>query len=230
MKIIVEMVYNYAFLFDLINVIALILNLLMLLPKNRVWHDYIICFYGGFLAGIVILFVSLESIFVACFGSVCCSLLLIYLHNKFNSRIYIPFVIILFKILLVFGMTIFEKEYSLHMFHFYVILMLVSVLVFFVVTIMHKFSQRQKYYLVKLFALLETSGVIVQLYRRDYVSFVKFLDNRTDSVSFFLYLLRVDFWIFDYQYLYILCFLFLLFGYAIFIHSIKFFKTNKTKI
>lgn len=70
MKIIVEMVYNYAFLFDLINVIALILNLLMLLPKNRVWHDYIICFYGGFLAGIVILFVSLESIFVACFGSV----------------------------------------------------------------------------------------------------------------------------------------------------------------
>ncbi|WP_207664019.1 hypothetical protein, partial [Clostridium sp. AM49-4BH] len=59
---------------------------------------------------------------------------------------------------------------------------------------------RQQLGLIRLFALLEISGGVIQLYKNDFLSFGKDLYDRQESVSLFLYLLRVDFWIFDYQY------------------------------
>lgn len=101
------------------------------------------------------------------------------------------------------------------MFDFYLILMCISVFVFGIINRLHELSMRQQLGLIRLFALLEISGGVIQLYKNDFLSFGKDLYDRQESVSLFLYLLRVDFWIFDYQYLYIICFLFVLFIYII---------------
>ena len=74
---------------------------------------------------------------------------------------------------------------------------------------------RQQLGLIRLFALLEISGGVIQLYKNDFLSFGKDLYDRQESVSLFLYLLRVDFWIFDYQYLYVICFFVLLLVYLV---------------
>ncbi len=161
------------------------------------------------------LFVVFENILVADLGCILLTVAFIYLHNKLETRIYMPLLIMIYKILLVIGITFFSEQYSLHMFDFYLILMCISVFVFGIINRLHELSMRQQLGLIRLFALLEISGGVIQLYKNDFLSFGKDLYDRQESVSLFLYLLRVDFWIFDYQYLYIICFLFVLFIYII---------------
>lgn len=216
MTIIIEIIHNYTIVLELVNILVLIINLsLLLFQKKNKWYDYIILLYGGVLFGLIPLFVVFENILVADLGCILLTVAFIYLHNKLETRIYMPLLIMIYKILLVIGITFFSEQYSLHMFDFYLILMCISVFVFGIINRLHELSMRQQLGLIRLFALLEISGGVIQLYKNDFLSFGKDLYDRQESVSLFLYLLRVDFWIFDYQYLYIICFLFVLFIYII---------------
>lgn len=216
MTIIIEIIHNYTIVLELVNILVLIINLsLLLFQKKNKWYDYIILLYGGFLFVLIPLFVVFENILVADLGCILLTVAFIYLHNKLETRIYMPLLIMIYKILLVIGITFFSEQYSLHMFDFYLILMCISVFVFGIINRLHELSMRQQLGLIRLFALLEISGGVIQLYKNDFLSFGKDLYDRQESVSLFLYLLRVDFWIFDYQYLYIICFLFVLFIYII---------------
>ena len=215
MTIIIEIIHNYTIVLELVNILVLIINLsLLLFQKKNKWYDYIILLYG-FLFGLIPLFVVFENILVADLGCILLTVAFIYLHNKLETRIYMPLLIMIYKILLVIGITFFSEQYSLHMFDFYLILMCISVFIFGIINRLHELSMRQQLGLIRLFALLEISGGVIQLYKNDFLSFGKDLYDRQESVSLFLYLLRVDFWIFDYQYLYIICFLFVLFIYII---------------
>ena len=68
---------------------------------------YIILLYGGFLFGLIPLFVVFENILVADLGCILLTVAFIYLHNKLETRIYMPLLIMIYKILLVIGITFF---------------------------------------------------------------------------------------------------------------------------
>lgn len=93
--------------------------------------------------------------------------------------------------------------------------MFISVMLFCIINLLCDYSYDRQYLVIKLFALLELSGVLIQLYRIDLTYFEKDLFDNKVSISLFLYLLKVDFWIFDYQYIYIMCFFILLLMYLI---------------
>ena len=127
MTIIIEIIHNYTIVLELVNILVLIINLsLLLFQKKNKWYDYIILLYGGFLFGLIPLFVVFENILVADLGCILLTVAFIYLHNKLETRIYMPLLIMIYKILLVIGITFFSEQYSLHMFDFYLILMCIS--------------------------------------------------------------------------------------------------------
>ena len=172
MTIIIEIIHNYTIVLELVNILVLIINLsLLLFQKKNKWHDYIILLYGGFLFGLIPLFVVFENILVADLGCILLTVAFIYLHNKLETRIYMPLLIMIYKILLVIGITFFLEQYSLHMFDFYLILMCISVFVFGIINQLHELSMRQQLGLIRLFALLEISGGVIQLYKNDFLSF-----------------------------------------------------------
>lgn len=225
MEVIRKLIQDYTILFVFVNILEGILSLYLLLsPKKREWFDSVICLYGGFLFGMVPAFLILEDIFVAL---ICCMLLsaaFIFVQNKLKTGLYLPLGILIFKILLIAGITLLADQYSSNMFGFYLKVMFVSVLVFCVINIPYEVPAEQQHCIIRLFALSQLSGAIIQFYRNDYIAFDKGLYDIKESVSFFLYLLKVDFWIFDYQYPYIMCFLVLLFIYFIWRKSISYFK------
>ena len=51
-----------------------------------------------------------------------------------------PLLIMIYKILLVIGITFFLEQYSLHMFDFYLILMCISVFVFGIINQLHELN------------------------------------------------------------------------------------------
>lgn len=93
--------------------------------------------------------------------------------------------------------------------------MCISVFVFGIINQLHELSMRQQLGLIRLFALLEISGGVIQLYKNDFLSFGKDLYDRQESVSLFLYLLRVDFGYLIINifilYAFCLCYLYILF-------------------
>lgn len=214
METVTNIIHDYTFVFDLVNILELIMSLLLLIfSGKRKWPDYIVCFYGGFLFGIIPFLVILENIFVAFIGSFILSLTIMFLQKKLNTKLYIPLEILLFKILLIVGIAFFDEQYSFNKLSFYLIVMLVSLFVFLIINIPYEVPMEQQHVIITLFALLELSGGILQFYRNDYIAFEKDLFSVKESVSLFLYLLKVDFGIFDYQELFIMCFFALLILY-----------------
>ena len=66
MTIIIEIIHNYTIVLELVNILVLIINLsLLLFQKKNKWHDYIILLYGGFLFGLIPLFV-VFSVYAFC--------------------------------------------------------------------------------------------------------------------------------------------------------------------
>lgn len=209
-------IHNYTFVFDFVNMLELTLSLLLLIsPKREKWHDYVLCLYGGFLFGIVPIFIISGNVFVAFIGSLIFSLILMLLQKQLKTKLYIPLEVLLFKILLIVGIMFLGEQYSFNKFNFYLLLMLASLFVFWMINLLYELPTEKQNYIIRLFALLEFSGVILQIYRNDYIAFEKDLYDIKESVSLFLYLLKVDFEIFDYQYLYIICFLALFILYII---------------
>ena len=61
MTIIIEIIHNYTIVLELVNILVLIINLsLLLFQKKNKWYDYIILLYGGFLFGLIPLFVVVS--------------------------------------------------------------------------------------------------------------------------------------------------------------------------
>ena len=216
-------IHDYTILFVLINIFELIMSLILLLLKKRDWQDYLLCFYGGFLFGMIPSFVMTENITAAFILCIVLSVVLIYIQKKYKTKLYIPLGIVTFKILLVIAITIFAEQYSFNMLKYYLIIMFVSMLLWAIINLLHELTLRQQQYVIWLLALLEFSGAMMQFYRIDYASFEKDLLSK-ESIPFFLYLLKVDFWIFDYQYLYIICFFVFLFIYFVWRKIISMFK------
>lgn len=207
-----KMLLNNTALFVVINTLDLIISMFLLFfPKKKDWQDYIICFYGGFLFGMVPLFVVLMDIAAAFVGCIFLSLLLLFLQRGLRARLYMPLGIVISKILLIAGIALFAEQYSLNMLNFYLAVLLAAVLLFLSVNMLCGVQEEWQHNIIRLFALLELSGVVLSFYRMDYTAFGKDLFSQRESVSFFLYLLKVDFEIFDYQPLYIMCFFALLF-------------------
>lgn len=198
-----------------INVLELIISVFILTSKKKEWSKYIICFYGGFLLGIIPFFAITENLYAALTGSVFLSLLLCILQKNIQGKLYIPLEIVMLKISLIISITLFDEWYSIHKLKDFLLSLFVSVLLFGIATIVYEIPFEKQHHINELFALLELSGAIIQLYRVDFWHFAKDLYNSKESISVLLYMLKVDFWIFDYQYLYVMCFFVVLLVYFV---------------
>lgn len=230
MEIITKIINSYTHLLDFVNFLDLILSLFFLIfPKKREWQDYIICFYGGFLFGIIPLFAVLGDILAAFIGSVILSSVLIYLQNNLKTDLYLPLGIVVFKTLFIVAIALYDEQYSTNRFAFYLLLVFFSIVVFFTINIPYEIPIKVQHCIIRLFALLELSGTVVQIYRNEYSAFNKDLCDK-EPISLFLYLLKVDYSKFDYQYLYIMCFVLFLLIYLILLKIISLFKTIWLKL
>lgn len=124
--------------------------------------------------------------------------------NYFWTKKVIPIGVVLFKIILIFGSILFEEYYSINRLDFFLKAMLFSMIVLFVINLFYDLSEKNKRIFISgLFGVLELGGSIIQFYRMDYTQFDKDFFSKRESVSLILCLLKVDFWIFNYQYLFL---------------------------
>ena len=137
------------------------------------------------------------------------------MQKKAKQKLYIPLEIVMFKTLLIIGITLFDEWYSINKLKFFWLSLLVSLILFCIAKTVYEIPLDKQHYINVWFALLELSGVIIQSYRVDFTYFGKDLYDSKESISVLLYLLKVDFWIFDYQYLYVICFFVLLLVYLV---------------
>lgn len=143
------------------------------------------------------------------------------------KKINLPFGILLFKLILLLGITLLDEQYEMDRFGFYIMSMFLSLVAFCVINGLFDLSNvKLSYFVSGLFGILELSGAIIQFYRIDYTYFNKELFSKSGSVSFFLYLLKVDYWIFDYQYLYLCVSVILLFVFIIWRKLLKKYKSE----
>lgn len=198
-----------------INVLELITSLFLLTSKKKEWNEYVICFYGGFLFGIIPFFVIIENILIALIGCIFLSLMLCALQKKTKRKLYIPLEIVMFKTLLIIGISLFDEWYSINKLNYFLFNLFVTVMLFCIFNILYEIPLDKQHYINEWFALLELSGIIIQSYRVDFTYFGKDLYDSKESVSVLFYLLKVDFWIFDYQYLYMACFFALFIAYLV---------------
>lgn len=206
---------SYNIFNECVNVLELIISLFLLTSKKKEWNEYIICFYGGFLFGIIPFYVIIENIPIALTGCIFLSLMFCVFPKKAKQKLYIPLEIVMFKTLLIIGITLFDEWYSINKLKFFWLSLLVSLILFCIVKTVYEIPLDKQLYINVWFALLELSGVIIQSYRVDFTYFGKDLYDSKESISVLLYLLKVDFWIFDYQYLYVICFFVLLLVYLV---------------
>ena len=61
---------SYNIFNECVNVLELIISLFLLTSKKKEWNEYIICFYGGFLFGIIPFYVIIENIPIALTGCI----------------------------------------------------------------------------------------------------------------------------------------------------------------
>lgn len=224
MEMEVMSLYNHTNLFVFINILELIIGIFMIvLPSKEEWWNHVICFYGGFLFGLIPFSLIFENIAIAIIACILFSVALICSYHYFRSRLNIALAIVIFKMLLILGVTLFAEEYSSNGFRFYLIIMMISVLAFCMISMIYELPSEKQYWVSGLFGLMELSGAILQSYRMDYADFNKDLLSG-ESISCFLYFLKVDFWIYDYQFPFIICFLGLLFFYLIWRKTLSYCK------
>lgn len=207
--------YQYTNLFVCINILEFIVGVFMIaLPSKKEWWNHIICFYGGFLFGLIPFFSIFGNITVAMISCILLSVVLICAYHYFKQKWNLALAVVIFKIILISGVTLCSEEYLSNGFRFYLISMLVSVFVFCMLSMIYELPSEKQYWVSGLFGLMEMSGAVLQFYRIDYGSFNKDLLSG-ENVSCFLYFLKADFWIFDYQSLFVICFLGLLCFYLV---------------
>lgn len=202
---------THTLLFEIVNLLEFIVSLfLLIIPKKKKWKDNIICFYGGFLFGSIPFFIIFENVLVVMIGCLFLSFVFLFLQK---IRVCVSFVVVIFKMVLLINITLFAEQYSLNMLRFFLFTMFVTIIIFCIIYILYEIPLEKQICAINLFALLELSGAILQFYRVDFTYFEKDFFDSEESISLILYLLKVDFWVFDFQYLYIMIFFILLLVY-----------------
>lgn len=216
MSILRESIHNYAWIYILINALELFLGLLFCaIPTRKRWQDYIVLAYGGVLLGMIPAFYLSESVACMLLSCLVLSFLLIAFHYQFQDILPIPVFIIFFKIVLLFGVTLFYPDHLEDKLEIFIISLFISVFCFIAFCYASDLEAKKLQFFDRVFGVTELCGALFQFYRMDYSSFDKVLQEKRESVSFFLYLLKVDYWIFEYQYLFVLAIFLLLVLYFI---------------
>ena len=199
-----SMIENYVILFTIIKIVESVIGVFMFcVPDKRGVQEYLICMYGGFFFGLVPIYMLFDTMIVMFIGCMLLSSVFIF-ANYFWTKKVIPIGVVLFKIILIFGSILFEEYYSINRLDFFLKAMLFSMIVLFVINLFYDLSEKNKRIFISgLFGVLELGGSIIQFYRMDYTQFDKDFFSKRESVSLILCLLKVDFWIFNYQYLFL---------------------------
>lgn len=213
---------NYFSLFIIMNILEFIIGLIMfLLPDKKGWLEYLICFYGGFFLGVIpfyLLFNTVISVFVGC---AIVSGFFIYINRNWDKKM-IPFGIVILKLNMILGCTFFEEYYSSNRLNFFILAIFLTSIIFWGISFLYgSLPDRVRLFIVGLFGILELSGSIVQFYRIDYTIFDKDLFSKEESLSLILYLCKVDYWIFDYQYFFLSVIVLFLFIFIIWRNVLK---------
>ena len=196
-------IVDYSNIFISINILKLIVVIFILLfPNKKNWAEFAICIYGGFLVGLIPAFYIFESLSCMLVGSFTIGGAGVFLQRYFKSKTMLPTTIVLIKILLIIVVTIGEERFFNNFWSVYPLLVFVPFLFVFLFKYFFD-SMKQVHFLYEFFAIMELCGCLIQLYRSDYSYFNKYLDETMGVVEFILYLLRIDFWIFDFQYLFL---------------------------
>lgn len=172
-------------------------------PDKRGVQEYLICMYGGFFFGLIPLYMLFDTMIAIFIGSMFLSGAFIFVNYCWKKKV-IPIGVVLFKINLIFGSTLFEEYYSMNRLDFFFKAMIFSLIVLCVINLFYDLSEKNKRIFISgLFGVLELGGSMIQFYKIDYTYFDKDLFDKRESVSLLLCLLKVDFWIYNYQYIFL---------------------------
>lgn len=207
---------DYVMLFTIINIVEFVIGVFMFcVPDKRGVQEYLVCAYGGFFFGAIPLYMLFDTVTAVLIGCVFLSVILVF-ANYFGTKKVIPAGVVLLKVVLIFGSVLFEQYYSVHRLDFFLKAMLFSMLVLLAINLFYDLSEQKWRILISgLFGVLELGGAMIQFYRMDYTHFDKDFFSKRESVSLILCLLKVDFWIFNYQYLFLFIVIALLIIYFI---------------
>ena len=188
--------------------LSMLAGVILLLPVKRRWREYLMAVYGGFLFGMIPFWYLSENIVIALSACMLLSALFVFVQHCYGKKISLAFVIMLFQMMLILGVSIWENAYSRNPLGFYLTVMLLSMIIsggahFLTDLTTEKWSR----VICTIFGIVMLASTMFHFYRMDYSDFEKDL-LAGESVPFFLYLLGIDYWIYDYQDL----FLFLLVG------------------
>lgn len=216
MKVWYDIIIHVPKVFLGINFLELLAGILLLFPSKKSWREYLVVFYGGFLFGMLPFFLISEDLVITLAACICLSCTCIFLHYRHKDQGILPVIVVCFKVILILGVTLLQDYYLENKVEFYFICMLLSMIISGMVLMFFDLaSERWMQIICPVFGILEISGAMLQFYRIDYLAFAKDFFSVRESVPFFLYLLKCDFWIFDYQTLFLAFILVLLMLYGV---------------
>lgn len=206
---------HYSFILFWVNVLAMMVGVLLLLPVVGRWREYLIAIYGGFLFGMVPFYYLSENMVFVVLGCIVLSILFVFIHDYYGKKISLPFVVAFFQMLLILGVLIWYDAYSSNPFEFYLTFMLLSVILSVGMHLLTDLTtEKWSRIICPIFGIVVIAAAVMHFYRMDYDYFGKYLPE--ESVPFFLNLLGIDFGIFDYQYPFLFLVVALLMVYGFF--------------
>ena len=212
MAVLWDCIQNYATIFVGINFLEFVAGLLLcLIPLKKAWQEYLVCVYGGFLFGMVPAFYISESILCMLGSSVMLAVVLCWLQYFYRKKVYLPLLIIFMKMTLIAGgifLYVTDSEQSIE---FFILAMVLALIAYVSTNFVIVPTAIQSHIILALFGVTEIVGAVLQFYRMDYSAFQKY--GKEGALGFFLYILKVDYSIFDYQYLFVIGLFATLIGY-----------------
>lgn len=190
------------------NYLCLIMGIMILVfpyKLRKIWN-WVLCIYAGGIAGFILGFLFFENAqgtLAGCIGGIAISAGINYAIERGQFFLVSSFVLI--KLLFIPIMLLYIDDYSVPMF-------LLSIFVCFALGfIVSSFYKKGKavIWCYAIFGVLETSANIIAVFKYDSLALDKFLYDESGMIQFFLYLLKVDFTLSDYQWPFIFLILFL---------------------
>ncbi len=224
------LISHNAAVFVVLNMLELVAGILLLVPWKKRWQEYLIVVYGGFLFGMITLWYLSENLVFVMAGCTVLAVLAGFVHNCYGTQISLPFVVFLFRLVLMLAVTIWNDEYYGNQLEFYLLCMFLSLILSIGFHILWEMTSiKCSHIICPLFGILEAGGALLQCYRTEYDYFLKDLMSG-ETIPFYLNLLKIDFRIFDYQYVYLFLVMGLLAMYLLFLYVINKIQHYKIQI
>lgn len=190
---------HYSHVLSGLNYLAMLAGVVLLLPVKGRWREYLIAIYGGFLFGMIPCWYLTENMVIALPACMLLSALFVFVQHCYGKKISLPFVILLFQMMLISGVLIWENAYSRNPVGFYLTFMLLSVVISGGVHLLTDLTtEKWSRTICPIFGIVMIAGAVLHFYRMDYDYFEKDLLTG-ESVPFFLHFLGIDYGIYDYQ-------------------------------